>query len=136
MLLLERYKSWVRQHPGAVEGIERSLQLLTWFPDRFSSSEYALEGINAAVGLLGLWHESIVHNGAPSNGAAHSNGRNWALWLAAVEQVATLAEIRGMQLEKAGRMNRCAACDAALLAFCESFGCLAQLLAQSTPRFS
>lgn len=125
---MERYKDWVRRNHTFIESTERFLQLLTWFPDRFTSSEYAYEGLSTAVGLLGLWHENIIYG----SGSTSDGGRNWSVWLAAVQQVATLAEIRGIHMEQVGKMSRCAP-DAAgtvfnnLLSKLRSPACIASL---------
>jgi hypothetical protein len=78
---LEAYKSWVRDHPFLIQNVERLLQLFAWSPQRFSSSEFAYETYSAAIGLLSLWHENIIH-GDQSSAAA-----NWQTLLTAVELV-------------------------------------------------
>jgi hypothetical protein len=83
MSLLQSYKSFVRAHPGLVLNAERLLHWVVWNPERFSGSEYAYEGFNAAVGLLGIYNESILAEHPDYNATV----AKYALWLAAVEQV-------------------------------------------------
>jgi hypothetical protein len=83
MSLLQSYKSFVRAHPGLVLNAERLLHWVVWNPERFSGSEYAYEGFNAAVGLLGIYNESILTEHPDYNATV----AKYALWLAAVEQV-------------------------------------------------
>lgn len=83
MPLLQHYKAFVKQHPALVLNAERLLHWVAWNPERFSGSEYAYEAFNAAVGLLGIYNESILADTPEYSG----NVAQWALWLAAVEQV-------------------------------------------------
>lgn len=58
---LERYKSWVRSHSGLVTAIEGALQSAVWLlPERFSDSELKCEALNSALGLISLYHASII----------------------------------------------------------------------------
>lgn len=82
MGFLDGYKSFVRKHPSLIQNAERLLHWVAWNPERFSGSEFAYEGFNAAVGLLGIYNESILAHSTTKDGQT-----NWALWLAAVEQV-------------------------------------------------
>ncbi|KAF6252552.1 hypothetical protein COO60DRAFT_517416 [Scenedesmus sp. NREL 46B-D3] len=102
MSLLKSYKGFVRAHPGLVLNAERLLHWVAWNPERFSGSEYAYEGFNAAVGLLGIYNESILTEHPDYNVTV----AKYALWLAAVEQVQTLVELRAIQLEQRGKMSR------------------------------
>lgn len=79
---LELYKSFVRQHSALVYNLERLAHWAAWSPDRFNGSEFAYEAFNAAVGLLGLYNESIV-----AGDEASGDQTDWAFALAAVEQV-------------------------------------------------
>jgi hypothetical protein len=83
MSLLQSYKSFVRAHPGLVLNAERLLHWVVWNPERFSGSEYAYEGFNAIVGLLGIYNESILTEHPDYN----TTVAKYAFWLAAVEQV-------------------------------------------------
>ena len=83
---LEAYKEFVRNHPLSVQSLERLLQLFAWSPQRFSSSEFAYETYNAAIGLLSLWHENIIQ-GDHSGAAAQ-----WQTCLTAVELVGARVE--------------------------------------------
>jgi len=82
MSLLAPYKTFVKQHPSLVLNVQRLLHWFAWNPERFSGSEYAYEAFNAVVGLLGIYHDSILAEGEQDPDLA-----KWALWLAAVEQV-------------------------------------------------
>lgn len=86
----ERYKNFVREHPALVSNAEQLLHWVVWNPDRFTGSEYAYEAFNAAVGLVGIYNQSIL---AEKDGA-QPQGANWYLWLAAVEQVHLLGRSR------------------------------------------
>lgn len=83
MHLLQHYKSFVKQHPTLVLNLERLLHWVAWNPERFSGSEFAYEAFNAAVGLLGIYNESILAE-HPDYSATVAK---YALWLAAVQQV-------------------------------------------------
>ncbi len=85
--LLDPYKGFVRQHPGLVHTLEQVLHFLAWNPERFSSSEYAYEGFNAAVGLLALFNESILAEEVRAPDTPAGKVFNWSMWLRAVEQV-------------------------------------------------
>lgn len=89
MSLLQSYKGFVRAHPGLVLNAERLLHWVAWNPERFSGSEYAYEAFNAAVGLLGIYNESILTEHPDYNATV----AKYALWLAAVEQVSCNALI-------------------------------------------
>lgn len=59
--MLERYKEWVRRHPGIVQNLDWLLLLTVWNPSRTSGgSEATYEAYHAAVGLLSLWHQHII----------------------------------------------------------------------------
>ncbi|WIA21530.1 hypothetical protein OEZ85_000729 [Tetradesmus obliquus] len=102
MSLLQSYKGFVRAHPGLVLNAERLLHWVAWNPERFSGSEYAYEAFNAAVGLIGIYNESILTEHPDYNATV----AKYALWLAAVEQVQTLVELRAIQMEQRGKMSR------------------------------
>ena len=82
---LEAYKSFVRQHSALVLNLERLAHWIVWNPERFNGSEFTYEAFNAAVGLLGLYNESIV---AGDEGSGEQ--MDWGFLLAAVEQVRAL----------------------------------------------
>eukprot|EP00879_Flechtneria_rotunda_P030831 GHRR01033522.1.p1 GENE.GHRR01033522.1~~GHRR01033522.1.p1 ORF type:complete len:112 (+),score=23.10 GHRR01033522.1:754-1089(+) len=83
MPLLQKYKAFVKRHPSIVLNAERLLHWVAWNPERFHGSEYAYEAFNAAVGLLGIYNESILADHPEYSDTI----AKWALWLAAVEQV-------------------------------------------------
>ena len=58
--LLQRYTSWVKQHPGLVQNLDWLLYIVQWNPGRLSSSEFTYEAYHAAVGLLSVWHAQIL----------------------------------------------------------------------------
>lgn len=86
---LQHYKSFVKQHPGLVLNLERLLHWVAWNPERFSGSEFAYEAFNAAVGLLGIYNESIIAEHPDYNATV----AKYAFLLAAVEQVSVLTFI-------------------------------------------
>eukprot|EP00879_Flechtneria_rotunda_P027651 GHRR01029629.1.p1 GENE.GHRR01029629.1~~GHRR01029629.1.p1 ORF type:complete len:158 (+),score=43.63 GHRR01029629.1:754-1227(+) len=102
MPLLQKYKAFVKRHPSIVLNAERLLHWVAWNPERFHGSEYAYEAFNAAVGLLGIYNESILADHPEYSDTI----AKWALWLAAVEQVQTLVELRAIQLEQRGKMSK------------------------------
>jgi hypothetical protein len=79
---LEAYKSFVRQHSALVVNLERLAHWVVWNPERFNGSEFSYEAFNAAVGLLGLYNDSIM---APEDASGPQT--DWGFLLAAVEQV-------------------------------------------------
>ena len=84
MSLLERYGTWVRANGHAVTAVDGALSSLTWLlPDRFSSSELNLEALNALLGLVSLYHESILTTPPVGRHQAASV----SLWLGALQQV-------------------------------------------------
>jgi hypothetical protein len=85
---LELYKSFVREHSALVVNLERLAHWVVWNPERFNErSEFAYEAFNAAVGLLGLYNESIISS---DDGAGEQT--DWGFLLAAVEQVRLVKE--------------------------------------------
>lgn len=86
MNVVQQYKTWVRNNSNLLGAIEGGLSSLTWLlPDRFSDSELNLEALNSLLGLLGLFHESILQEPV-----YQQNGKQpaqWPLWLGAVQQV-------------------------------------------------
>lgn len=86
---LQHYKNFVKQHPGLVLNLERLLHWVAWNPERFSGSEFAYEAFNAAVGLLGIYNESIIAEHPDYNATV----AKYAFLLAAVEQVSVLTFI-------------------------------------------
>ena len=86
MNVVQQYKTWVRNNSNLLGAIEGSLSSLTWLlPDRFSGSELNLEALNSLLGLLGLFHESILQEPV-----YQQNGKQpaqWPLWLGALQQV-------------------------------------------------
>ncbi|PNW76637.1 hypothetical protein CHLRE_11g467758v5 [Chlamydomonas reinhardtii] len=100
--MLERYKEWVRRHPGIVQNLDWLLLLTVWNPSRTSGgSEATYEAYHAAVGLLSLWHQHIIEEKE-----LPTSRPTPYLLLDALEYVETLIELRGMRLEAAGKMSR------------------------------
>ncbi|GFR45188.1 hypothetical protein Agub_g6577, partial [Astrephomene gubernaculifera] len=100
--MLSRYKEWVKRHPGIVQNLDWLLLLSVWNPGRTSGGyEFTYEAYHAAVGLLSLWHQSILEEEE-----LPTSRPSPYLWLDALEHVETLIELRGMHLEQGGRMSR------------------------------
>ena len=85
---LEAYRGFVRKHHALVVNLERLLHWVAWSPDRFNGSEFSYEAFNAAVGLLGLYNDSIVADASPEG----NEQTDWGFMLAAVEQVGISAQ--------------------------------------------
>ena len=86
MNLLHKYKQWVRTNTNLIGAIEGALSSLTWLlPDRFSDSELRLEALNSLLGLLALYHESILQE--PASAGDQKQPVPWPLWLGALQQV-------------------------------------------------
>ena len=86
MDLLHQYKHWVRTNSNLIGAIEGALSSLTWLlPDRFSESELSLEALTALLGLLTLYHESILQE--PARDRGQKQPVPWPLWLGALQQV-------------------------------------------------
>ena len=86
MNLLHQYKHWVRTNSNLIGAIEGALSSLTWLlPDRFSDSELSLEALTALIGLLSLYHESILQE--PTSVRGQKQPVPWPLWLGALQQV-------------------------------------------------
>lgn len=84
--MLEAYKAWVRRHPGVVQNLELLLYVTMWSPARLgaSASEFGYEAYHAAIGLLSVWHQHLLGDGAAGGAAA---SRSLGVWLDALEQV-------------------------------------------------
>ena len=92
MYLMQQYKQWVRTNSNLIGAIEGALSSLTWLlPDRFSDSELSLEAFNSLLGLLALYHESILQE--PVSNRDQKQPVPWPLWLGAIQQV-DVAECR------------------------------------------
>lgn len=81
---LEAYKEFVRNNASLITNLERLAHWVAWSPDRFQGSEFAYEAFNSAVGLVGLFNDSIIHGEVKPDG---SEGTDWGFMLAALEQV-------------------------------------------------
>lgn len=89
MNLVQQYKHFVRTNSNLIGAIEGGLSSLTWLlPDRFSDSELSLEGLNSMLGLIALYHESILQE--PANFRDQKQPVPWPLWLGAIQQVCML----------------------------------------------
>ncbi|GIL42320.1 hypothetical protein Vafri_332, partial [Volvox africanus] len=100
--MLSKYKEWVKRHPSVVQNLDWLLLFTVWNPSRTNGGfELTYEAYHAAVGLLSLWHQSILDEGElPTSRPAPY------LWLDAIEYLETLIELRGMHLENQGKMSR------------------------------
>ncbi len=86
MSVMQQYKSWVRANSNLIGAIEGGLSSLTWLlPDRFSDSELSLEALNSFLGLLALFHESVLQE--PAYLKDQKQPVSWPLWLGAIQQV-------------------------------------------------
>lgn len=85
---IQQHKHWVRTNSNLIGAVEGALSCVTWLlPDRFSSSELTVEALNSLLGLLALYHESILQE--PSNAGDQQQPVPWSLWLGAIQQVKT-----------------------------------------------
>ena len=66
----EAYKAWVRRNASIIASLEGAAQSAVWFlPDRFSDSELKCEALNAALGLVSIYHSSIIDEDKHSPGS-------------------------------------------------------------------
>mmetsp|Transcript_27933 Transcript_27933/g.79003 ORF Transcript_27933/g.79003 Transcript_27933/m.79003 type:complete len:356 (+) Transcript_27933:199-1266(+) len=91
---LTAYKEWVKSHSTFVSSLEGALQSAVWLlPDRFSDSELKAEALNAALGLLSLYHSSIIDDA----GDQPPGRASWPLLISALQQAEVLVEIGAEQ---------------------------------------
>ncbi len=84
--MFKGYKAFVRAHAGLISTIESTLSSVIWLlPDRFSESEVSFEGLHSAIGLISLFHESILASGSLPHSKAF--GVDWGFLLSAVQKV-------------------------------------------------
>ncbi|KAK9812655.1 hypothetical protein WJX72_001406 [[Myrmecia] bisecta] len=103
--LLERYKEFVRSNANLLSALEGALSSLTYLlPDRFAESELTLEALNSFLGLIGMYHESILST--PSAASGLPAPIPWPLWLGALQQVEVLVEMGAIAAERTGRLNK------------------------------
>ena len=89
MNFVQQYKHFVRTNMNLIGAIEGGLSSLTWLlPDRFADSELRLEALNSFLGLLALYHESILQE--PPNFRDQKHPVPWPFWLGAIQQVCML----------------------------------------------
>ena len=87
MRLLQKYRDLVRNNAELFSASEWALSNLTWLlPDRFADSELSVEGFHALLGLLSLYHESIVSS-PPVPVPKSQQPVPWIFWLGAIQQV-------------------------------------------------
>lgn len=91
MAYLERYKNWVRLHAGKLSLLEGTVDALTWLlPDRFSDSEFALEAINSALGLISVLNGYLIaQDGVRSEESGKSRRLMWPILLGALQNVSS-----------------------------------------------
>lgn len=83
--MLQQYKAWVRANNNLIGAIETGLSSLTWLlPDRFSESELSIEALHSFIGLLSLYHDSILRE--PAYLKDQKQPISWASWLVAIKQ--------------------------------------------------
>lgn len=86
MTLLQQYKHWVRRNSNLLGAVEGALSSLIWFlPDRFSDSELSSEALQSLLGLLALYHESVLQE--PASALGQKQPVPWQMWLGALQQV-------------------------------------------------
>ena len=87
MKIVEKYRELVRNNAELFSASEWALCNLTWLlPDRFSDSDLAVEGFHALLGLLSLYHESILSS-PPVPVPKSQQPVPWIFWLGAIQQV-------------------------------------------------
>lgn len=89
--MLTQYKEWVKRHPSIVQNLDWLLLLTVWNPSRTNGGfEFTYEAYHAAVGLLSLWHQSVLEEGElPTARSAPY------LWLDAIEYVSVKPKVTG-----------------------------------------
>lgn len=86
--ILHKYRDLVRSNAELVSASEWGLSNLTWLlPDRFNNSELTIEGIHALLGLLSLYHESIISESPSALAPKAEQSLPWIFWLGAIQQV-------------------------------------------------
>lgn len=102
--MLQQYKAWVRANNNLIGAIETGLSSLTWLlPDRFSESELSIEALHSFIGLLSLYHDSILRE--PAYLKDQKQPISWASWLVAIKQVEVLVEMAARSRDKQGTMD-------------------------------
>lgn len=106
MKVIERYHELVRNNAELFSASEWALSNLTWLlPDRFSDSELRVEGLHALLGLVSLYHESILS--APAvPGPKPKQPLPWIFWLGALQQVEVLVELGANNAQQHRQVNK------------------------------
>ena len=87
MGLVQKYQELVRNNAEIFSASEWALSNLTWLlPDRFADSELTVEGFHALLGLLSLYHDSIIST-PPVPVPKSKQPLPWIFWLGAIQQV-------------------------------------------------
>ena len=60
----DAYKEWVRENGLQLRFVEQLLSGCFWLlPNRFSKSEAGVQACHSLLGLVRLWHDSLVREG-------------------------------------------------------------------------
>ena len=85
-MLMDKYRELVRNNAELFSASEWALSNLTWLlPDRFTDSELRVEGFHALLGLLSMYHESIISS-PPVPVPKSKQPVPWIFWLGAIQQ--------------------------------------------------
>lgn len=78
----ENYKAWVGKHGGKLGYVEQLISKCIWLlPNRFSESEVGAEACQSLLGLVRVWHESLIQKDGKSSIFT------WSMALEAIQQV-------------------------------------------------
>lgn len=79
----DAYKAWVREHGAQLGFVEQLLSKCMWLlPKRFDDSEVGAEACHSLLGLMRVWHESIL-----TQDVLKTSTFTWSMALEAIQQV-------------------------------------------------
>ncbi|KAK9812042.1 hypothetical protein WJX73_000692 [Symbiochloris irregularis] len=105
--ILHKYRDLVRNNAELVSASEWGLSNLTWLlPDRFNNSELTIEGVHALLGLLSLYHESIISESPSALTPKAEQSLPWIFWLGAIQQVEVLYELAANATERSQGIDK------------------------------
>ncbi|KAL9252389.1 Peroxisome biogenesis protein 16-like protein [Drosera capensis] len=97
---MEAYKDWVRRNKDFVFQLESLANALTWLlPERFSDSEIMPEAVTSIVGIFTTINQYIIET-TPTrwpHPSPSSSSVPYSLWISALKEVETLAEVMAQQ---------------------------------------
>lgn len=97
----DAYKAWVREHSLQLASVEQILSKCMWLlPNRFSESDVGAEACHSLLGLIRLFHESIL---SPE---VNKSMFTWSMALEAIQQVEVLYEMRAGHMAMLGQGNK------------------------------